>query len=175
MLQLITATYQFEMVWLKSQKRPWCERTCDMQQRSDDLSFCNDWGFNLKSVLWAKIHAVWRRKMVTWMDVLKSMSRVGRLEGSFWYSTMVTFASSFFDVHLEIFQWMRSLNPPCPLSEDICDMVAACGDLDILKYLRSHGPSLAWNENVSYKNMFHNSLGLMAWESGDDLVVCFHY
>ena len=38
--------------------------------------------------------------------------------------------------HLDTLKWLRSLNPPCRLDEDVFDEAAAVGKRDILLFLR---------------------------------------
>jgi hypothetical protein len=38
---------------------------------------------------------------------------------------------------LEVLQWLRNQDPPCPWNEHTCTAAAANGNLDVLQWLRS--------------------------------------
>ena len=49
---------------------------------------------------------------------------------------------------LEILQWLRSQDPPCPLGDDICWEAARCGRLRILQWLTLQDPYVSWVERT---------------------------
>ena len=42
--------------------------------------------------------------------------------------------------HLEILQWLRSQDPPCPWTEVFCLIAAQNGHLEILQWIRAQDP-----------------------------------
>lgn len=50
---------------------------------------------------------------------------------------------------MEVLQWLRNQNPPCPWDIYTCVLFAAqSGDLNILQWLRSQNPQCSWNRSM---------------------------
>ena len=49
---------------------------------------------------------------------------------------------------LEVLQWLRAQNPPCPWSWWTCDAAAGSGHLEVLQWLRAEDPPCPWNEDT---------------------------
>ena len=47
---------------------------------------------------------------------------------------------------IEVMQWLRSQDPPCPWDEHTCSVAAGQGHLHVLHWLRSQNPPCPWNE-----------------------------
>jgi hypothetical protein len=47
--------------------------------------------------------------------------------------------------HLELLQWMRAQEPPCPWNEDACIYAANGGHLEVLQWLRAQHPPCPWD------------------------------
>ena len=48
--------------------------------------------------------------------------------------------------HLEVLQWLKSQDPPCPWGESTCAGAAAQGQLEVLQWLRSQDPPFPWGK-----------------------------
>ena len=47
---------------------------------------------------------------------------------------------------LEVLQWLRGEDPPCPWSEDTCSEAAGGGHLEVLQWLRGQDPPCPWDK-----------------------------
>jgi hypothetical protein len=47
--------------------------------------------------------------------------------------------------HLNVLQWLRAQDPPCPWSEKTCDTAAYGGHLNVLQWLRAQDPPCPWD------------------------------
>ncbi len=47
--------------------------------------------------------------------------------------------------HLKVLQWLRAQDPPCPWDEETCSSAAENGHLEVLQWLRAQDPPCPWN------------------------------
>ena len=47
--------------------------------------------------------------------------------------------------HLEVLQWLRAQDPPCPWNEWTCRSAAGNGHLEVLQWLRAQDPPCPWD------------------------------
>lgn len=64
---------------------------------------------------------------------------------------------------IEILQWLRSQDPPCPWDNLSCNVAAMNGDLKTLKWLRSQDPPCPWNERVYSDAFFNKHVETIKW------------
>ena len=63
--------------------------------------------------------------------------------------------------HPTCLQWLVAQG--CPLDRDIATSVAAAGDLDLLKWLRSLNKQITWDESVTYEAASRADLPILRW------------
>ena len=49
---------------------------------------------------------------------------------------------------MEVLQWAREQDPPCPCYQDVCDFAAQRGHLEVLKWARSQDPPGPWSRSA---------------------------
>jgi len=69
---------------------------------------------------------------------------------------------------LDVLEWLRSQDPPCPWSVETCQYAALNGHLDVLKWLRSQNPPCPWNEWTSYYAASRGRLDMLKWLRSQD-------
>ncbi len=65
--------------------------------------------------------------------------------------------------HLDLLQWLRSQNPPCPWDNYTCSGAASIGHLNVLAWLRSQDPPCPWDENACYVAAKNGHLHVLQW------------
>jgi len=50
--------------------------------------------------------------------------------------------------YLDVLQWLRAQDPPCPWDFRVCYYAAETGHLDVLQWIRAQDPPCDWNEDV---------------------------
>lgn len=65
------------------------------------------------------------------------------------HSKLMQFAA--LDGTLDVIQWLRNQNPPCPWDEVTCSIAAKNGHFDILLWLRNQDPPCPWDEDICLK------------------------
>ena len=64
--------------------------------------------------------------------------------------------------HLEVLQWMRAQDPPCPWDSDVCYGTLLCnGHLEVLRWARSQG--CPWNEEAPCAAARNGHLKVLKW------------
>jgi hypothetical protein len=56
---------------------------------------------------------------------------------------------------LEVLQWLRSQNPPCPWNAGVCSGAAENGQMHVLRWLRAQDPPCPWDERVCANASLH--------------------
>ena len=51
--------------------------------------------------------------------------------------------------HIEVLQWARSQDPPCPWDVWVCRNAAEYGHLDVLQWLRTQDLPAAWLDSLT--------------------------
>lgn len=62
---------------------------------------------------------------------------------------------------LEVLQWLRAQNPPCPWDEGSCARAAEGGHLEVLQWLRARSPPCPWNEWSCARAASRSRLGVL--------------
>ncbi|WZN60135.1 hypothetical protein HKI87_02g16630 [Chloropicon roscoffensis] len=63
--------------------------------------------------------------------------------------------------HLEVLQWMRAQDPPCPWDLRVCYYAACNGDLEVLRWARSQG--CPWDEGLTCDAARNGHLKVLKW------------
>jgi hypothetical protein len=65
--------------------------------------------------------------------------------------------------HLDVLQWLRSQNPPCPWDKNTCAYAAKNCHLNILQWARSQNPPCPWDENTCSYAALYGHLNILQW------------
>jgi hypothetical protein len=65
--------------------------------------------------------------------------------------------------HLEIIQWLRAQNPPCPWNELVCAYAVKGGHLEIIQWLRAQTPACPWDKDTSAYASASGNLEVLRW------------
>lgn len=65
--------------------------------------------------------------------------------------------------HVDVLQWLRQQQPPCPWSKFVCSSAAGSGQLDVMKWLRSQNPPWYYLRLLIY------------WYTFLNVVMCVYY
>ena len=65
--------------------------------------------------------------------------------------------------HLNVLQWLRKQDPPCPWNGRTCSRAAENGHLKVLKWLRKQYPPCPWNEWTCEQAAENGHLKVLKW------------
>ena len=70
--------------------------------------------------------------------------------------------------HLNVLQWLRSQDPPCPWDKYACSGAAERGHLNVLQWLRSQSPPCVWDEDACSGAAKGGHLNVLQWLRSQD-------
>jgi hypothetical protein len=80
----------------------------------------------------------------------------------------ITYSTAAGAGRIDVLEWVRNQDPPCPWDEWTCRYAASYGHLDVLKWLRSQDPPCPWNVSVCSCAALNGHLDLLIWLRSQD-------
>lgn len=105
-------------------------------------------------------------RMLEWIRVQDSTARK-------WTAGVTAEAADF--GQLQVLQWLRALDPPCPWNEGVCNAAAENGHLPVLQWVRAQHPPCPWGERTCHFATIQGHLEVLQWIVANGCPIDWHY